>query len=241
MFVQPALHAAHSLANQLSHMETTIPFIDTALPLLQSYWLPSLAVCLITTCVLLFILRDKSGNPSRGSVIKCHLIRVIDGDSVIVKLNRWRGERNVRLWGIDAPEVSQSMGRQCTEHLRRLLHRRRLSVTIKATDRYDRLVCELHDSRKRESINTLMVKDGYAYAFTRYGGPKDIQYAQEAARSNRLGIWQNKKNDEERPWEYRSRRRAATTQSGNKMAVIVVSLIIVLVVAAALTAFILTQ
>lgn len=187
-----------------------IPSIDTALAaifnLLQSYWLPAAAAALIVFAIFLFLtFREKSGIPRRGAKINCQLVRVIDGDSVVLKLKRWRGDRNVRLWGIDAPEHDQPLGQQSTEHLRRLLRRRRkLRATIRGTDRYDRLVCELHHRRRNESINTLMVRQGYAYAYAHSGG-RIIQGAEEEARAKRRGVWKSGDRGGERPWEYRKR------------------------------------
>ena len=53
-----------------------------------------------------------------------HVVRVIDGDSVRVRLPDG-GEHSVRMYGIDAPEKDQRGGRESHEYLRRVVRSRR--------------------------------------------------------------------------------------------------------------------
>lgn len=123
---------------------------------------------------------------------------VIDGDSL-----RLDGVE-LRLWGIDAPEIGQTCrrpeawqcGRQARTHLRGLLGGEAVQCSGHQTDRYDRLLveCTVGDS----NINAAMVRDGYAVSFGAFEG------LEADARAARRGIWAS---DFERPAQWREAQR----------------------------------
>jgi endonuclease YncB( thermonuclease family) len=131
--------------------------------------------------------------------------RVVDGDTVVV------GGVRVRLEGIDAPEASQTCARppgetwpcgtESTHALAVLIAGRELECDPRGTDKYGRVlaVCFLD----RQDINAWMVRQGHAWAFTRYS----TSYVNEEAeaRARRLGIWQGGATP---AWEYRAQRWA---------------------------------
>ena len=107
---------------------------------------------------------------------KVKIRRVVDGDTLEVQygglfgLMRRRPFR-VRLYAIDAPELAQPYGKEAREHLRALVRRGGIRMELTATDRYGRRVALLYRSRRRkESINLMMVRDGMAHWYQRYGG-----------------------------------------------------------------------
>lgn len=130
-------------------------------------------------------------------------IRVIDGDGLEIE------GRNVRLWGIDAPEIEQNCkgpdGRSypCGEDARFLLGALAVAGTIecdvKDTDRYGRTVARCfaggHD------LAAELVRQGYALDWPRYSG--GFYAAEEAAaRNNARGMWAG---EFVVPWEWRAR------------------------------------
>lgn len=128
---------------------------------------------------------------------KGNVSRVIDGDSLIV------AGREIRLWGIDAPEYHQSCyvnekiiacGKQASRHLAGLINGRDAECMEKTIDRYQRSVsiCKVAGS----DIGANMVRDGFAIS---YGG-----YNQEEAEAKRAkrGIWAMQF---ERPADYRKK------------------------------------
>jgi len=126
--------------------------------------------------------------------------RAIDGDTL------WVGETQVRLQGIDAPELdqtcrtrkgrSQNCGKMARQALARLVLRQRVSCKGGARDRDGRLiaVCRLGPFR----INEQMVMDGWALAHGD-GGAAFIR-AQSFAKARREGIW---RSTFVMPWEWR--------------------------------------
>ncbi|GIW31391.1 MAG: hypothetical protein KatS3mg071_1565 [Meiothermus sp.] len=128
---------------------------------------------------------------------------VVDGDTLEIQ-----GQR-IRLWGVDAPEGSQTCldaqgqrypcGRRAAFALADFLNQRTVACQARDTDRYGRMVAVC--SVGGVEINRWLVEQGWALDFSRYSGGH-YQAAQEAARQERRGIWQGRF---EPPWEYRRR------------------------------------
>lgn len=135
--------------------------------------------------------------------------RVIDGDTLQVA-----GER-VRLHGIDAPETRQScsvggIGYACGQNAKRLLAGATAGkvITCKGDkrDRYGRLVavCFAGD----DDLNAMMVRDGWALAYRRFG--KDYIAAEMEARAAGVGLWQGTFIE---PWEWRKQAHQAQAEA----------------------------
>lgn len=155
---------------------------------------------------------------SRGDVLSVKVQRVVDGDTVRVsRKGFWRfllgGDPLViRLYAMDAPESDQKGGRESTRALRRMLRGRGLMLEVRDYDRYDRLVGLLYHRKngRERSVNLRMVEEGWAHAYTRYGG-KDLgmEEAERRARSKRVGIWRRGKNEVPEDFRRRGRERAS--------------------------------
>jgi len=111
-----------------------------------------------------------------------------DGDSLMV------GRREVRLFGIDAPEFDQTCSRngerwacgvEAADHLSRLVTGRDIRCRIIETDQYGRAVsrCTVGIT----DINAAMVESGYATAFRDYS--TDYVAAEARAKAAKRGIW----------------------------------------------------
>jgi len=125
--------------------------------------------------------------------------RVKDGDSIMV------GATEVRLYGIDAPELHQTCqragqswacGAEAKEQLAALAGGKRVDCDQVGTDQYQRALarCRVGDL----DINRTLVALGYAVAFRRYA--LDYTSAEESAKVNRRGLWSG---TFEMPSEYR--------------------------------------
>lgn len=115
------------------------------------------------------------------------VLRVKDGDSVILERLPMRRRTEIRLAGIDAPELGQPWGIQSRDALRRMLTGRTVRAEVHDRDRYNRLVAFLWLDRKM--VNAQLVRDGHAWAFSRYLPNAEIRAAQIEARKRRRGLW----------------------------------------------------
>ena len=112
---------------------------------------------------------------------------VSDGDSLWVRPASGGAPVEVRLQGIDAPEICQAFGRQAREALAaRVLHRR-VAVSSRARDDYQRLLGRV--TIEGDDVAAWMVTKGYAwsYHYRRSRGPFAVHEAN--ARRARLGLW----------------------------------------------------
>lgn len=121
---------------------------------------------------------------------KATVQRVIDGDTYVIET----GER-VRMIGINAPEMKTEQGPAAKLHLKQLIEGKEVNLIKDETgkqkdkDKYGRLLryTELNGA----DINQLMVCNGFAIVYTRFGFGKSAEYkkCQQQAKQNRLGIW----------------------------------------------------
>lgn len=130
--------------------------------------------------------------------------RAIDGDTIELA-----GQR-IRLFGIDAPERSQTCegasgryecGRDAGATLAALLRGQNVICEVRDRDRYGRIVAVCRT--KVREINATMVRSGWAVDYRRYSGGA-YQGAQNAAQAERLGMWSGRF---EMPEEFRRRVR----------------------------------
>jgi|AntAceMinimDraft_6_1070360.scaffolds.fasta_scaffold07959_2 micrococcal nuclease len=127
------------------------------------------------------------------------LIRIVDGDTLIVRLNGI--DERVRIIGIDTPEsVKPNSPVECfasetSDHMKQLLNninsvRVETDPTQDTRDRYGRLLAHIFVGNV--NIGNQMVYDGYAYEYT-YREPylyqREYRKAQRAARSAKNGLW----------------------------------------------------
>lgn len=116
-----------------------------------------------------------------------HVVRVKDGDSIIVERVTTKRRSEIRLAGIDAPELGQPWGIQSRAALKRLIEGKRIRVEVTDRDVYHRLVGKLWLGRIY--VNAHMTRSGHAWAFDRYMRDADIRAGQIAARKEKRGIW----------------------------------------------------
>ena len=127
-------------------------------------------------------------------VIEGKVINVHDGDTVTV-LDQNNQKFNIRLHGIDAPELKQAFGSVSQKHLASLVLGKQVSVFWTKVDKYRRTVGTIKiDGR---DINIEQVRAGLAWHFKKYQDeqePEDrVTYAEAevAARTAKLGLWED--------------------------------------------------
>ena len=128
--------------------------------------------------------------------LSCRVVGIADGDTLTC-LTDAKQQLKVRLHAIDAPEKQQAFGQQAKKHLSDLVYSKTVTLNITDTDRYERTVADIQLGSL--NVNQQMVKDGYAWAYRRYGG---TQYAQEEknARAAKLGLWRDANPIEPSQW-----------------------------------------
>lgn len=107
-----------------------------------------------------------------------------DGDTL-----RMEG-KTYRLWGIDAPESSQTCpdgwpaGRMATTKLQALIAGKLVQCEERGADRYGRTIAVCYAGG--QDIGELMVREGYAWAFTRYSS--DYTGSEMIAKKTSAGV-----------------------------------------------------
>lgn len=128
--------------------------------------------------------------------ITCRVVGIAGGDTLTC-LTDAKQQLKVRLHAIDAPEKQQSFGQQAKKHLSDLVYKQNITLSITDTDRYGRSVADIQLGSL--NVNQQMVKDGYAWAYQRYGGSRYLQ-DEKAARQAKLGLWRDANPIEPSQW-----------------------------------------
>ena len=141
--------------------------------------------------------RMAEGKIENGGIVK--LIRVVDGDSLIV-VQEDEKPTNVRILGIKSfdakveKDIVTPYGKAAIDSLERRLAQRPIRVMLGGNpkDRYGRYVATLYVDN--QDIALKLISDGLALAYTVYPFPAMSLYLQEQelARAGRRGLWANK-------------------------------------------------
>jgi len=135
------------------------------------------------------------------------VVSVHDGDTIKVK----QGQRveQIRFACVDAPELSQPLGKASRDHLQRLIDQAGDRVTLKIvdTDRYGRQVAEVYTTRPKRLLQEAQIQAGMAYVYHRYlrscSDAAQLKQAEAIARQKKAGVWQDANSV--KPWNYRHR------------------------------------
>jgi len=146
---------------------------------MRLFALPSFALLAVT--LLAF------AQPAPARVFEAKVLRVRDGDSLLVEEVATRRVHEVRLSGIDAPELGQPWGIQARTALRRMVDGRTIRVAVTDRDRHGRLVARVWQGRT--DVNAAMTFGGHAWAFGRSGRDPVLRAGHDAARAAGRGLW----------------------------------------------------
>ncbi len=138
--------------------------------------------------------------------IKCELVRVVDGDTIVVKIDG-KNEK-IRLSGINTPESvgdykdnPQFYGVEASEYAKKALDGKFVYLTFdkKMYDKYDRILAYVWTDIPNEELdnffNAELISKGYAKW---YNDRENKLYAElfkeleSKAREEKLGLWQRK-------------------------------------------------
>ena len=132
------------------------------------------------------------------TAIESQVIRVVDGDTIIVALNH--KPETIRFIGIDTPETVhpnkpvQCYGPEASNRTKELLNDKivRLKVDPLQDDRdkYDRLLRFVF--LEEVNVNKSLIQDGFAREYTYkipYTDQKEFRAVQKNAKKNKIGLW----------------------------------------------------
>ncbi|WP_240788747.1 thermonuclease family protein [Ramlibacter henchirensis] len=117
------------------------------------------------------------------------IVAISDGDTVKARCGEPGASQqvSVRLAEIDAPESAQAYGKRSKAALSVLCFGVWATIKPLARDGYGRTVARLECRGKDASSE--QVRQGMAWAFTRYLTDPEIKRLEEGARASRAGLW----------------------------------------------------
>lgn len=154
---------------------------------------------------------DSSSSTNSQSHEKADVVRVVDGDTVVILLNGQ--EEKVRLIGVDTPESKNNekarrdssktgesiseivkLGKEAAQYTKSILPKGTkvtVETDVQPRDRYGRLLAYLY-LENGEMVNSLIIQNGYAQVMTI---PPNVKYEDlfrklmKEARENNRGLW----------------------------------------------------
>ena len=170
-------------------------------PLLR--WRPELAFAALALATLL-------GSPTAfaSETFSGKCVGVTDGDTI--KVLRDGRQTKIRLEDIDYPETSDAFSAKAKKFTSSLVFGKTVTVRVKETDRYGRLVARVFADGQDVSI--ALVQAGLAWHYTRYSSDPALAQAEKTARAAEIGIWSLP--NPAPPWELRAQKaRAVSSES----------------------------
>ena len=126
------------------------------------------------------------------------VVGVTDGDTIRVLRNDV--EVKVRLVDIDCPESKQPFGARSKQATSALVFGKVVTVKVKGTDRYNRLLADV-GMPNGENLNRELVKSGFAWWYRKYSDDESLGALESEARNARRGLWEDEHPIP--PWEWR--------------------------------------
>ncbi len=161
-----------------------------------------LVVALALGAVTLVLLVSHRPSGGGGGEASARVLRVVDGDTIRVRLDNGGAVERVRYIGIDTPEsVKPSTPVQCfakragAENARLLASgdgRVRLRFDAERRDRYGRLLAYVYRSADGVFVNAELVRGGYARTLEiapNTGQAERLSSLQREARATGRGLW----------------------------------------------------
>lgn len=143
-------------------------------------------IILILALTSSYLLRQFIIYPQPSVSEDLRVIRVIDGDTIVVSDNE-----RIRLLGINAPEKGESYSEEATEMLQDLVDEKEIRLERDRTDKdkYGRLLRYVYVDDV--FVNLQLLRNGYAVLDVEYPliYEKEFEDAEEFAKSNKLGLW----------------------------------------------------
>lgn len=139
------------------------------------------------------------------SQIKGKAIKVYDGDSFTF-VSEENDTIKIRLFGIDCPEKKQPYGEYAQRFSYEFLNNKKITIFPQGKpDRYKRILAIVYVDANKQSLNELLLKNGYAWHYKQYNNWVSYSYLEENARKMKKGLWKDK--DPIAPWDFRKTKK----------------------------------
>ena len=142
-----------------------------------------------------------------GTLI-CLVVAITDGDTIKARCGTEGAYEQVtiRMAEIDAPERKQAFGNRSKDALSDLCYGVTATIKPQTKDRYGRTVARVEC--KGVDANSAMVKQGMAWAYTKYQTDSMFPQLEQQARAQRVGLWVDLDSVKPpvAPWEFRKTR-----------------------------------
>ena len=175
----------------------------------------SFSLLAFAAAALLSTTRPAASDPAPASgaearILNGRVVGVTDGDTLTLLVDR--EQVRIRLAQIDAPESNQPYGKKAKTALSTLAFDKQARVEVVDIDRYGRTVGEVFVDGI--DVNREMVREGHAWAYTKYSHTTEIIELEDSARTAKKGLWALPENQREPPWIWRHTPRAPKPKPG---------------------------
>ena len=137
-----------------------------------------------------------------AELLFCLVVAITDGDTLTARCETQT--LIIRLAEIDAPEKRQPFGERSKQHLSSLCYRQQAEIQPKTKDRYGRTVARVYCAGV--DANAAMVRDGMAWAFTKYQTDAAFPELEAQAKIRKVGLWSDPAPLA--PWDWRASQRS---------------------------------
>jgi len=140
------------------------------------------------------------------------VVKIKDGDSVVVAPVGKEEVIKCHLYGVDAPEIAkkdkpgQLFAEEARAELTRLMGEGTVQVLVTKKDYSGRAMCFIKSGNV--DVNLAMIEKGYAWAYRKKLMKPYMEVyvsAEDRAKTEKLGLWAS--DNPETPWDYRERMR----------------------------------
>jgi micrococcal nuclease len=158
---------------------------------------PRSATALVWLVLLAAVPWSPAADPSADITGK--VVRVHDGDTLTLLKTGSHKHLQIRLEGIDAPEMDQSFGNESRLALDGMVYSRQVTIHPVTIDKYGRTIARVFLGTL--DVNLEMVRLGFAWRYDHYSQEPALGFAQEHARELKWGLWQERHPVP--PWDWR--------------------------------------
>lgn len=128
------------------------------------------------------------------------MYQVSDGDTFSVQLDNGLFAE-IRINGIDAPELAQPFGEESKNYLNQKLVDKKMFIVAPEKDKYGRYLGNVYVNY--ESVAEKMLAAGMAYHYKDFNQDKTLAALEQQAKNQKIGLWSLPEKEQVAPWDWR--------------------------------------